>query len=84
MLPTMKKEIIITKIEAASERLCQADNNLRYIKALQSLRFWLLNLSGNYPDSTEYLSYFYTGAGFSFYERVENSILEYNYGIKPF
>ena len=31
-----------------------------------------------------YLSYFYTGCGFSFYDRVCNSILEYKYGNRPF
>jgi hypothetical protein len=31
-----------------------------------------------------YESLFYTGCGFSFYERVGNSILDYQYGNRPF
>ena len=89
----MKKiDYIISKIETAEEKLCQADNNLRYIKALQALKYWLIKLdsmltekdreSGKY--SAKYMAYFYCGAGFSFFDRVQNSILEYNYGVRPF
>lgn len=74
---------IVAKIETANEKLCQSENNLQYIKSLQSLRFWLLHLA-MFQNSIEYLAYFYTGAGFSFWDRVNNSILEYQYGNKPF
>ena len=81
---------ILQKIETAETNLSHADNNLRYIKALQSLKFWLLKLdamaqeSPTVAQSGQYLQMFYTGAGFSYFDRVQNSILEYNYGVKPF
>ena len=31
-----------------------------------------------------YHRYFYTGCGFSFYDRICNSILDYKYGNRPF
>ena len=81
---------ILQKIETAETNLSHADNNLRYIKALQSLKFWLLKLDAMAQESPavaqsgQYLQMFYTGAGFSFFDRVNNSLLEYNYGVKPF
>ena len=81
---------ILQKIETAEKNLSHADNNLRYIKALQSLKFWLLKLdamaqeSPTVAQSGQYMQMFYTGAGFSYFDRVQNSILEYNYGVKPF
>ena len=73
-------------------RLGHVDNNLRYIKVIQALKYWLEKfadlLSNNQALQEEYqatyLSYFYTGCGFSFYDRVCNSILEYKYGNRPF
>lgn len=38
----MKIDRIISKIEEAESKLCEADNNLRYIKALQALKYWLI------------------------------------------
>jgi hypothetical protein len=81
---------ILQKIETAETKLFHADNNLRYIKALQSLKFWLLKLdamaqeSPTVAQSGQYLQMFYTGAGFSYFDRVNNSLLEYGYGVKPF
>ena len=82
--------LILQKIESAESKLIQSDNNLRYIKALQSLKFWLLKLDAMAQESPavaqsgQYMQLFYTGAGFSFFDRVNNSLLEYNYGVKPF
>ena len=82
--------LILQKIESAESKLIQSDNNLRYIKALQSLKFWLLKLDAMAQESPavaqsgQYMQLFYTGAGFSTFDRVQNSILEYNYGVKPF
>ena len=81
---------ILQKIESAESKLMQSDNNLRYIKALQSLKFWLLKMdaiaqeSPAVAQSGQYMQLFYTGAGLSYFDRVQNSILEYNYGVKPF
>ena len=75
---------ILQKIEQAETKLCHADNNLRYIKALKSLNYWLLQLSTIAPNSAEYVRYFLCVAGWSTFDRVQNSILEYNYGVKPF
>ena len=81
---------IIQKIESAESKLMRSDNNLRYIKALQSLKFWLLKLDAMAQESPavaqsgQYMQLFYTGAGFSFFDRVNNSLLLYGYGLKPF
>ena len=79
----------IIKLEA---RLGEVDNNLRYIKVVQALKHSLDKLDNMLKDNTTlqreyqaiYLSYFYTGCGFSLYDRVCNSILEYQYGNRPF
>lgn len=81
---------ILQKIETAEAKLCQAENNLQYIKALKSCLFWLIRFdamaqkSDTIANSAEYRVMFTTGAGWSFFDRVQNSILEYNYGVKPF
>ena len=81
---TKKFNFILQKIENAESKLFHSDNNLRYIKALKSLNYWLLQLSDIAPNSAEYVRYFLCVAGFSTFDRVQNSILEYNYGVKPF
>lgn len=75
---------IIAKIDQAQEKIANSSTNLQYIKALQSLHFWLLKLEASFPESAEYLQAFYTVCGFSFFDRVQNSILDYKYGNKPF
>ena len=85
-------EKVIKHIKDLENRLGHVDNNLRYIKVIQALKYWLEKfadlLSKNQALQEEYqatyLSYFYTGCGFSFYDRVCNSILEYKYGNRPF
>ena len=82
----------VNHITALQERLCQCENNLQYIKRLQALKYWLniLDVSldkaskqhGEY--ATIYESYFHACGGFSFYDRVYHSILEYEYGNRPF
>lgn len=88
----MKKiDRIILKIETAEEKLCQADNNLRYIKALQALKYWLIKFDDMLTDkerergkySAYYEAYFISGC-FSFFSRINNSIIEYNNGVRPF
>ena len=90
----MDKQIekVIKHIKDLENRLGYVDNNLRYIKVIQALKYWLEKfadlLSNNQALQREYqapyLTYFYTGCGFSFYDRVCNSILEYKYGNRPF
>ena len=81
---------ILQKIEDANNKLMRSETNLQYIKALKSIKFWLLKLdamaqeSPTVAQSGQYLQMFYTGAGFSYFDRVQNSILEYSYGVKPF
>lgn len=87
----MKIDRIISKIEESESKLCEADNNLRYIKALQSLKYWLIKFDTMLSDkecergkySAYYEAYFISGC-FSFFDRVNNSILEYQYGNRPF
>lgn len=84
-----KIEKIIEHIVILQERLCHCENNLQYIKRLQALEYWLHRfeslLNGQYTKyAAVYESYFCTCCGFSFYERVCNSILEYKYGNRPF
>ena len=72
--------------------LGEVDNNLRYIKVVQALKHSLDKLDNMLRNNQElqrkyqaiYLSYFYTGCGFSFYDKVCNSILDYKYGNRPF
>ena len=87
---TKKFNFILQKIKDANNKLMRSETNLQYIKALKSIKFWLLKLdamaqeSPTVAQSGQYLQMFYTGAGFSYFDRVQNSILEYNYGVKPF
>jgi hypothetical protein len=87
---TKEFNFILQKIEDANNKLMRSETNLQYIKALKSIKFWLLKLdamaqeSPTVAQSGQYLQMFYTGAGFSYFDRVQNSILEYNYGVKPF
>ena len=87
---TKKFNFILQKIDDANNKLMRSETNLQYIKALKSIKFWLLKLdamaqeSPTVAQSGQYLQMFYTGAGFSYFDRVQNSILEYNYGVKPF
>ena len=87
---TKKFNFILQKIEDANNKLMRAETNLQYIKSLKSIKFWLLKLdamaqeSPTVAQSGQYMQLFYTGAGFSFFDRVNNSLLEYGYGVKPF
>ncbi|MCS2322628.1 hypothetical protein NXX34_05645 [Bacteroides fragilis] len=85
-------ENAINHITILQERLCCAENNLQYIKRLQALKHWLHKFDslldrvsrqrGEY--AAIYESYFHTCCGFSFYDRVCNSIIVYEYGDRPF
>lgn len=89
-----KKEIdnAVNHITALQESLFYCENNLQYIKRLQALKYWLHKFD-SFLDRTSrqhgefaavYESYFCSGCGFSFYERVCNSITVYEYGERPF
>ena len=90
----MDKQIdrLINHIRDLENRLGEVDNNLRYIKVVQALKHSLDKLDNMLKDDAAlqrkyqaiYLSYFYTSCGFSFYDRVCNSILDYKYGDRPF
>lgn len=88
----MSKQIdkMIQHIEYLDYKLGYVDNNLRYIKVIQALKHWLDKFDSSLSDDERlryaaiYESYFISGCGFSFYERVCNSILDYKYGNKPF
>lgn len=70
----------------------RAENNLQYITRLKALKkaldkFDNLLLENKDMQSVfagEYLQLFYTGCGWSQYDRVCNSIIDYEYGNKPF
>ena len=87
-----QRDKLINHIRELESRLGEVDNNLRYIKVVQALKHSLEKLDNILKDNTAlqreyqaiYLSYFYTGCEFSFYDRVCNSILDYKYGNKPF
>ena len=90
----MEKQIdkTLEHIKDLEHRLCKADNNLRYIKALQALKhsldkfhnLLLTNTELQQKYQTAYLSFFASGLGLSFYDRICNSIAECKYGNKPF
>ena len=76
-------------IEDGYDRLSEAENNLQYIKALHSLKFWMERFANSLsPEeclaSAEYQQIFFTGCGFAPYDRVINSIMDYEYGNRPF
>lgn len=92
----MKKRKLITaallKYEMAEKKLCEADNNLRFIKAVKSMLFWLNRFDSLLTDeqrrdgefSAIYQALFTSCCGFSTFERLQNTILDYTYGNKPF
>lgn len=90
----MDKQIdkLIDHIRDLENRLGEVDNNLRYIKVVQALKHSLDKLDNMLRNNQElqreyqatYHRYFYTSCGFSFYDRICNSILDYKYGNKPF
>lgn len=87
---TSNENRCLERIAHHEEMLIKADNNKKYISALKYLEYWLelfselLHKRNVAAQSAEYEAMFYTGAGFSFYERVLNSITEYEYGVRPF
>ena len=90
----MKKQIerTISHIKDLERRLNEVDNNLRCIKVIQALKKSMDNLYALLSIDTAmlrkcqstYMVYFYNGGGFSRYDRVCNSILEYKNGNRPF
>ena len=89
----MKKiDKVVAHIKDLERRLGEVDNNLRYIKVVQALKKSMDNLyalllrdtalQGEYQST--YIAYFYNGGGFSFYDKVCNSILDYKNGNRPF
>lgn len=90
----MDKQIdkLIDHIRELEHRLGEVDNNLKYIKVIEALKYSLDRFDDILKDNkdlqqryhTVYVGYFYSGYGFSFYDRVCNSILDYKYGNKPF
>ena len=90
----MKKQIekTISHIRDLERRLGEVDNNLRYIKVVQALKksmdnlyaLLLLDTAMQREYQSTYMIYFYNDCGFSRYDRVFNSILEYKNGNRPF
>lgn len=82
----------IAHIRDLERRLGEVDNNLRYIKVVQALKhsldkFYSLLLQDTALQrkyQSTYMVYFYNGGGFSFYEKVCNSTLEYKHRNRPF
>lgn len=82
----------IAHIRDLERRLSEVDNNLRYIKVVQALKHSLDNLYFLLLSDTAlqrkyqstYMVYFYNDCGFSRYDRVCNSLLEYRNGNRPF
>ena len=88
----MKKQIekTISHIKDLERKLDEVDNNLRYIKLVQALKksmdnlYALLLLDTAMQRKYQSTYYFYNGGGFSRYDRVVNSLLEYKNGNRPF
>ena len=89
----MKKiDKTIAHIRDLERRLEEVDNNLRYIKVVQALKksldnlyaLLLLDTAMQRKYQSTYMVYFYNGGGFSRYDRVYNSLLEYRNGNRPF
>ena len=88
----MKKiDKTIAHIRELERRLGEVDNNLRYIKVVQALRkamdnlyILLLDTAMQRKYQSTYMVYFYNDGGFSRYDRVCNSLIEYKNGNRPF
>ena len=90
----MKKQIerTISHIRDLERRLNDADNNLKYIKVVQALKksmdnlyaLLLIDTALQRKYQSTYMVYFYNDCGFSRYDKVCNSILEYKNGNRPF
>ena len=85
----MKKiDKTIAHIRELERRLGEVDNNLRYIKVVQALKksmdnlyaLLLLDTAMQRKYQSTYMVYFYNGGGFSRYDRVCNSLIEYKNG----
>ena len=80
----MDKQIdkLIKHIRNLENRLGEVDNNLRYIKVVQALKHSLDKLDDMLRNNQElqreyqaiYHRYFYTGCGFSFYDRMLKTV----------
>ena len=88
----MKKiDKLIAHIRDLEKRLGEVDNNLRYIKVVQALKYSLDKLYSLLLRDTAlqreyqstYMVYFY-GGNLSFYNKVCNSLIEYRNGNRPF
>jgi hypothetical protein len=88
----MKKiDKLIAHIRDLEKRLGEVDNNLRYIKVVQALKYSLDKLYSLLLRDTAlqreyqstYMVYFY-GGNLSVYNKGCNSILDYKYGNRPF
>ena len=87
-----KIDKLIAHIHDLERRLEQVDNNLRYIKVVQALKksmdnlyaLLLLDTAMQRKYQSTYMVYFYNGGGFSRYDRVCNSLIEYKNGNRPF
>lgn len=75
---------LLSALSLSEQKLSEADNNLRYIKALYSLNFWLNKLLCFPYTLPDYVWQKYFRGPLSFYEKVNNSIVEYLSGNKPF
>ena len=88
----MKIDKTSTHIRELERRLGEVDNNLRYIKVVQALKkamdnlyaLLLLDTAMQRKYQSTYMVYFYNGGGFSRYDRVYNSLLEYKNGNRLF
>ena len=90
----MNKQVdrTVEHISDLQKRLSCVENNLQHIKVVQALKksldkfYDLLKNDQKLQREYEanYLSYFYSGCGFSLYDRVCNSILDYQGGNSPF
>ena len=90
----MNKQVdkTVEHIKDLQNRLNHVQNNLQYIKVTQALKdsmdkfYDLLKNDQQLQCEYEatYLSYFYSGCGHCFYDRICNSILDYRYGNRPF
>ena len=80
-----KADRIVQHIVELQYRLCQVENNLQYIKVTQALKrslekFYdlLMNdqkLMSQYQST--YIGWFYTGLGYSLYDRVSECCVDY-------
>ena len=86
-----QQDKLLQSIRESQAKVENSENNLQYIKALKALNRKIQKFAQSLTEEQKrgqyaaaYKRLFYPDGHLSFYERVVNSILDYQYGERPF